>query len=61
MSRTSKPAYDFTEAEQRDLIALIQQGRPLPERYRLVLFEDKREVDLAWNGITAQQRARSFT
>ena len=60
MARQDKKAYDLTDAEQRDLIALIQQGRPLPEKYRFILFEDKREVDLVWNGITARQRARSF-
>ena len=46
------PAYDLSDAEKRDLIALIQQGKPLPEKYRFVLFEDKREVELVWNGKT---------
>lgn len=44
------PAYDLTDAEKRDLVQLIQAGRPLPEKYRFVLFEDKREVELVWNG-----------
>lgn len=44
------PAYDLSDAEKRDLIALIQQGRPLPEKYRFILFEDRREVELVWNG-----------
>jgi len=43
-------AYDLTDAEKRDLIALIQAGKPLPEKYRFLLFEDKREVELVWNG-----------
>ncbi len=43
-------AYELSEIEKRDLIALIQQGRPLPEKYRFILFEDKREVELVWNG-----------
>ena len=43
---------DLTDAEKRDLIALIQAGKPLPEKYRFVLFEDKREVELVWNGKT---------
>ncbi|MBK6961862.1 MAG: hypothetical protein IPH23_12150 [Gammaproteobacteria bacterium] len=60
MARQEKKAYDLTAAEPRDLIALLQQGRPLPERYRFILFEDKREVEPVWNGITARQRARSF-
>src|SRR5688572_28467163 len=44
--------YELSEAEQRDLVTLIQQGNPLPEPYRFVLFEDKREVELVWNGKT---------
>ena len=46
------PTIDLTDAEKRDLIALIQAGKPLPEKYRFVLFEDKREVELVWNGKT---------
>lgn len=46
------PAYDLTDAEKRDLVQLIQAGKPLPEKYRFVLFEDKREVELVWNGKT---------
>ncbi len=53
MSKTVKPAYELSEHEKRDLIQLIQAGRPLPEKYRFVLFEDKREVELVWNGKTA--------
>lgn len=46
------PTIDLTDAEKRDLIALIQAGKPLPEKYRFILFEDKREVELVWNGKT---------
>ncbi|MCW5551361.1 MAG: site-specific DNA-methyltransferase [Verrucomicrobiae bacterium] len=42
--------YELTPAEKRDLIKLIEQGKPLPDRYRFLLFEDKREVELVWNG-----------
>ena len=42
--------YDLSDAEKRDLIKLIEQGKPLPEKYRLLLFADKREVELVWNG-----------
>ena len=44
--------YEYSDAEKRDLIALIQAGKPLPERYRFLLFADKREVELVWNGKT---------
>lgn len=52
MARQGKKSYDLSEAEQRDLVTLIQQGKPLPEKYRFILFEDKREVELVWNGKT---------
>lgn len=44
------PHYDLSDAEKRDLIKLIEQGKPLPEKYRFLLFADKREVELVWNG-----------
>ena len=52
MARQEKGSYELSEAEQRDVFTLIQQGRPLPEKYRFILFEDKREVELVWNGKT---------
>jgi DNA modification methylase len=52
MARQEKTSYDLSEAEQRDLVILIQQGKALPEKYRFILFEDKREVELVWNGKT---------
>ncbi len=47
-----EPTIDLTDAEKRDLVTVIQAGKPLPEKYRFVLFEDKREVELVWNGKT---------
>ena len=52
MSRPTKLAYDLSDAEKRDLLALIQAGKPLPEKFRFLLFEDKREVELVWSGKT---------
>ncbi|MHB1267676.1 MAG: DNA methyltransferase [Acidithiobacillus ferriphilus] len=52
MARQEKKSYELSEAEQRDLVTLIQQGKALPEKYRFILFEDKREVELVWNGKT---------
>lgn len=46
--------YELTDAEKRDLIKLITEGRPLPEKYRFILFQDKREVELVWNGKTRE-------
>ena len=52
MPRQEKGSYELSEADQRDLFALIKEGRPLPEKYRFILFEEKREVELVWNGKT---------
>ena len=52
MARQEKSSYDLSEAEQRDLVNLMRQGEALPEKYRFILFEDKREVELVWNGKT---------
>jgi hypothetical protein len=30
----------------------MEAGKPLPDKYRLLLFDDKREVELVWNGKT---------
>lgn len=46
--------YELSDTEKRDLISLIEKGKPLPDRYRFLLFEDKREVELVWNGKTRE-------
>lgn len=42
----------LTEQEQQDIIRFIEADKPLPEKYRFLLFEDKREVEMVWNGKT---------
>ncbi len=42
----------LTEQEQREVIRFIEQNKPLPDKYRFLLFDDKREVELVWNGKT---------
>lgn len=42
----------LSDNERRDAIKYIESGKPLPEKYRFLLFEDKREVELVWNGKT---------
>ncbi len=44
----------LTEQEQQEVIRYIEADRPLPDRYRFLLFEDKREVELVWNGKTCK-------
>ena len=42
----------LSDNEKRDAVKLIQAGKPLPEKYRFLLFADAREVELLWNGKT---------
>ncbi len=40
----------LTEQEQQEILRFMEADKPLPEKYRFLLFEDKREVELVWNG-----------
>ena len=42
----------LTPQEQQEIIRFIEADKPLPEKYRFLLFDDKREVELVWNGKT---------
>jgi DNA modification methylase len=42
----------LTEPEQQEIIRFMEAGKPLPDKYRFLLFDDKREVELVWNGKT---------
>jgi len=42
----------LTDNEIRDIRKHLEAGKPLPEKYRFLLFDDKREVELVWNGKT---------
>jgi DNA modification methylase len=42
----------LSDNEKRDVIKYLEAGKPLPEKYRFLLFGDAREVELLWNGKT---------
>jgi adenine-specific DNA-methyltransferase len=42
----------LSDNEKRDVIKYLEAGKPLPEKYRFLLFDDDREVELVWNGKT---------
>lgn len=42
----------LTDQEKQEIVRFIEAGKELPEKYRFLLFEDKREVELVWNGKT---------
>ncbi len=40
----------LTEQERQEIIRFIEADKPLPDKYRFLLFDEKREVELVWNG-----------
>ena len=44
----------LTEQEQQEVIRFLEADKPLPDKFRFLLFEDKREVELVWNGKTSE-------
>ena len=40
----------LTPQEQQEVLRFIEAGKALPEKYRFLLFEDRRQVELVWNG-----------
>ncbi len=46
----------LTEQEGKRSSGIWMRNKPLPDRYRFLLFEDKRQVELVWNGKTNEVR-----
>ena len=42
----------LSDREKQEIIRHLEQDKALPEQYRFLLFDDKREVELVWNGKT---------
>ena len=40
----------LTDNEKRDIVKLIEEGKVLPEKYRFLLFDESKQVELTWNG-----------
>jgi DNA modification methylase len=40
----------LSENQKRDILKLIETGKPLPGKYRFLIFEEQKEVELLWNG-----------
>jgi hypothetical protein len=51
----------LTPAEKQDIIRFLEADKPLPDKYRFLLFDDKREVELVWNGKTSRAASSSST
>ena len=44
----------LTDQEKQDVLRYLDADKPLPDKYRFLLFGDKRQVELVWNGKTNQ-------
>ncbi len=42
----------LTDTEKQEVLRFLEADKPLPDKYRFLLFGDKREVELVWNGKT---------
>ena len=40
----------LTDNEKRDVVKFIEEGKVLPEKYRFLLFDESKQVELTWNG-----------
>ncbi|MBW6510589.1 MAG: hypothetical protein K0A93_00545 [Desulfuromonadaceae bacterium] len=47
------------ELEKQEIIRYLDSNKEFPEKYRFLLFDDKREVELVWNGKREIIRLRS--
>ena len=43
---------NLTDNEKRDVIEYLKSDKPLPDKYRFLLFDTDREVELLWHGKT---------
>ncbi len=50
--KNEKISMQLSQSEIRDITRYLEEWKPLPDKYRFYLFEDKKEVELVWNGKT---------
>jgi len=44
----------LTDQEKQNILRFLEAGKSLPDKYRFLLFDEKREVELVWNGKTSE-------
>lgn len=44
----------LTDNEIRDITKLLEAGKPLPQKYHFLLYEERREVELVLSGKTKE-------
>ena len=45
---------NLTDNEKREINEYLLQNKPLPDKYRFLLFENRRQVELLWNGKSSE-------
>ena len=55
------PMSRLTEQKQLEIIRYIEADKPLPDKFRFLLFEKKREVELVWKGKTEEDKGHKLT
>ncbi|GEM_PF-2888625 len=48
------PNSKLTDNEIRDINCYLEAGKSLPEKYLFLLFTEKHEIELVWNGKTRE-------
>ena len=43
---------NLTDRDKQEIIRHLEADKPLPDRYRFLLFDDRRQAELVWNGKT---------
>ena len=46
--------FRLSEKDRQEVIRAVEGGKPLDDRFRFLLFGDKRQVELVWNGKTTE-------
>ena len=39
----------LSDSEKRDICKLIEQGQNIPEKYRFLLFDESKQIELKFN------------
>ena len=53
MKNNDKNRIYLSEQEKQFVVQCLDEGRPLPDQYRFLLFGDKKDVELVWNSKTS--------
>ncbi len=53
-SPSRRGSLKLTDNEKRDILRYLEADKPLPDKYRFLLFDEKREGEPIWNGKSSE-------